>query len=155
VIAAGGGAVRVERRGPREASTPFAEPEDVRPATSSDEAESLNQRGIEAYEREQFDQAIDLFRRALALDPRNATFHCNLAVACGEKGLDYEAFSGYQQTLALDPSNVTALVNLGYLYSEKERYEEARDCWERAIRVAPDSPEAAEARASLENLEQL
>jgi RNA polymerase subunit RPABC4/transcription elongation factor Spt4 len=155
VIAGGGGAVRVERREPREPSTPFAETGDVHPSQSSDEAEALNQRGIEAYERERFDQAIDLFRRALALDPRNATFHCNLAVACGEKGLDYEAFTEYQQTLALDPSNVTALVNLGYLYSEKERYEEARDCWERAIRVAPDSPEAAEARASLENLEQL
>lgn len=155
VIPAGGAAVRVERAAPREPSTPFAEPGDVLPAHSSEEAEALNQRGIEAYEREQFDQAIDLFRRALALDPRNATFHCNLAVACGEKGLDYEAFTEYQQTLTLDPSNVTALVNLGYLYSEKERYEEARDCWERAIRVAPDSPEAAEARASLENLEQL
>jgi len=152
VIPAGGASVRVERAAPREASTPFVEPGDVLGAQSSDEAEALNQRGIEAYEREQFDQAIYLFRRALALDPRNATFHCNLAVACGEKGLDYEAFTGYQQTLALDPSNVTALVNLGYLYSEKERYEEARDCWERAIRVAPDSPEAAEARASLENL---
>jgi predicted amidophosphoribosyltransferase len=155
VIAAGGGAVRIERRESREPSTPFVEPGDVQPSRGSDEAEALNQRGIEAYEREQFDQAIDLFRRALALDPRNATFHCNLAVACGEKGLDYEAFNEYQQTLALDPSNVTALVNLGYLYSEKERYEEARDCWERAIRIAPDTPEAAEARASLENLEQL
>jgi Flp pilus assembly protein TadD len=140
---------------PAEASSPFPEPGDVLPSHSSEEGESLNQRGIEAYERERFDEAIDLFRRALALDPKNATFHCNLAVACGEKGMDYEAFGEYQQTLALDPSNVTALVNLGYLYSEKERYEEARDCWERAIRVAPDSPEAAEARANLQNLEQL
>jgi len=91
----------------------------------------------------------------VGLDPRNATFHCNLAVAFGESGLDDEAFSEYQRTLSLNPANVTALVNLGYLYSERERYEEARDCWERAVRAAPDSSEAAEARASLQNLEQL
>jgi predicted amidophosphoribosyltransferase len=140
------------QRGP---STPFPEPGDVQPARSSAEAEALNQRGIAAYERERFDEAIDLFRRALALDPQNAAFHCNLAVACGENGLDDEAYSEYQRTLSLDPANVTALVNLGYLYSERERYEEARDCWERAVRAAPDTPEAAEARANLQNLEQL
>jgi RNA polymerase subunit RPABC4/transcription elongation factor Spt4 len=140
------------RRGP---ATPFPEPGDVRPSGSSKEAEALNQRGIEAYERERFNEAIDLFRQALALDPGNPTFHCNLAVACGENGLDDEAFAEYQRTLSLNPSNVTALVNLGYLYSERERYEEARDCWERAVRAAPDSSEAAEARANLQNLEQL
>lgn len=139
----------------RAASTPFPEPGDVRPTTSSVAAEALNQQGIEAYEREQFDRAIDLFRRALALDPDNDTFHCNLAVACGEKGLDEDAFAEYQRTLALNPANVTALVNLGYLYSEQERYEEARDCWERAIRAAPDSAEAGEARENLQSLEQL
>jgi predicted amidophosphoribosyltransferase len=140
------------RAGP---ATPFPEPGDVLPSISSQEAEALNQRGIEAYERERFDEAISLFRQAVGLDPRNATFHCNLAVAFGESGHDDEAFSEYQRTLSLNPANVTALVNLGYLYSERERYEEARDCWERAVRAAPDSSEAAEARASLQNLEQL
>jgi RNA polymerase subunit RPABC4/transcription elongation factor Spt4 len=139
----------------QEPSTPFPEPGDARPSGSSKEAEALNQRGIEAYERERFDEAIKLFRQALALDPANAAFHCNLAVACGESGQDDEAFAQYQRALSLDPANVTALVNLGYLYSERERYEEARDCWERAVRAAPDSAEAAEARASLQNLEQL
>lgn len=139
----------------REPSTPFAEPGDVLPSGGSKEAEALNQLGIEAYERERFDEAIDLFRRALTLDPNNDTFHCNLAVACGENGLDDEAFAEYQRALSLNPANVTALVNLGYLYSERERYEEARDCWERAVRAAPDSSEAAEARANLQNLEQL
>jgi len=149
------------RRGP---STPFPEPGDVLPSGSSEAGarsagpvpgEALNQRGIEAYERERFDKAIVLFRRALALDPNNDTFHCNLAVACGENGMDDEAFAEYQRTLSLNPANATALVNLGYLYSERERYEEARDCWERAVRAAPDSAEAAEARANLQNLEQL
>jgi RNA polymerase subunit RPABC4/transcription elongation factor Spt4 len=149
-------AAAASQPGPRrEPSTPFPEPEDVRPSGSSKEAEALNQRGIAAYERERFDEAMKLFRQALALEPGNAAFHCNLAVACGESGQDDEAFAEYQRALSLDPANVTALVNLGYLYSEKERYEEARDCWERAVRAAPDSAEAAEARASLQNLEQL
>ena len=66
-----------------------------------------------------------------------------------------EAFAEYQRTLELDPANLRALVDIGYLYSEQEQYEEARDYWERAIRIAPDSSEAAEARENLQNLEQL
>jgi RNA polymerase subunit RPABC4/transcription elongation factor Spt4 len=143
---------RTERPEP---STPFPEVGDAQAAPGSGEAEALNQQGIAAYEAERFDEAIALFQRAVALDPNNATFHCNLAVAYGELRRDDEAFAEYQTTLELNPSNVRALVDLGYLYSEQERYEEARDCWERAIRAAPDSSEAAEARDNLQNLEQL
>ncbi len=136
-------------------STPFPGPGDVKPTAGTGEAESLNQQGIQAYERERFDEAIDLFRRAIALDSDRATFHCNLAVAYGEKRMDDEAFAEYQRTLELDPRNARALVDLGYFYSEREQYEEARDCWERAIQADPSSPEAGEARESLQHLEQL
>jgi RNA polymerase subunit RPABC4/transcription elongation factor Spt4 len=139
----------------REPVALFPQPERAPPAGGAAEAEALNQQGIQAYEREQFDEAIGHFRRAVELTPDNATFHCNLAVALWEKGLDDEAFAEYQQTLALDPANARALVEMGSLYAQQERYEEARDCWERAIRVAPDSGEATEARQSLESLEQL
>lgn len=138
----------------REPTAVLTGPERSQPSGAA-EAETLNQRGIEAYERERFDEAIGLFRRAVALTPDNATFHCNLAVALWEKGLDEEAFAEYQQTLALDPANARALVEMGSLYAQQERYEEARDSWEHAIRVAPDSSEAAEARQNLESLENL
>jgi tetratricopeptide (TPR) repeat protein len=151
----GGGRLEREPGVRLEPATPFPEPSDVRAAGSTADAEALNQQGMEAYERERFREAIQCFQRAVEMDPNNATFHCNLAVAYGEERLDEEALASYQRCLALDSGNQTALVSLGYLYSERERYEEARDCWERAIRAAPNSPEADEARKNLESLEQL
>jgi hypothetical protein len=139
----------------REPSTPFPEPGDVRPAGGPPDAEALVERGIAAYEAERFDEAVALFRQAVDLDPDNAIYRCNLGVACGELGLGEQAFAEFQRALELDPLNARALVELGYFYSQQEQYEEARDYWERAIRAAPDSAEAGEARQSLENLEQL
>ena len=65
------------------------------------EAEALNAQGIAAYEGERFDEAIALFRRAVALDPSNATFHCNLAVAYGELRLDQPVQDGSKARLTL------------------------------------------------------
>jgi RNA polymerase subunit RPABC4/transcription elongation factor Spt4 len=139
----------------REPVTRFAAEAPAQPAGNAAEAEAVNQRGFEAYERERFEEAVDFFRRAVELSPTNATFHCNLAVALWETGRDEEAFAEYQRTLALDPANARALVEMGSLYAQQEQYEEARDCWERAIRVAPESSEATEARQNLENPENL
>src|ERR1051326_6685979 len=68
--------VLTQPRGGRTAGIAFA---------ATPDAEDLNQQGIEAYEREKFDEAITLFRRAVELAPDTAMFHCNLAVACGER----------------------------------------------------------------------
>jgi RNA polymerase subunit RPABC4/transcription elongation factor Spt4 len=128
-------------------------PAAARPA--SPEAEAFNQEGVRLYEADQLDAAIAAFRQAVALDPNNASYHTNLAVALDEKELDFEAFTEYQRAIELDPRQATALLNLGYLYSEDERYEEARQVWEQVIRINPSSAEADEARQNLQNLDEL
>lgn len=124
-------------------------------SVSSPEAEAFNKEGVRLYEADQLDAAIAAFRQAVALDPNNASFHTNLAVALDEKELDFEAFTEYQRAIELDPRQATALLNLGYLYSEDERYEEARQVWEQVIRIDPGSAEADEARQNLQNLDEL
>lgn len=43
------------------------------------QAQALNREGIRAYQQQQFPQALDLFRQARALQPRNISFALNTA----------------------------------------------------------------------------
>jgi superkiller protein 3 len=119
------------------------------------EADVFNEQGKRAYEADDLDTAITEFQQALALDPANADYQTNLAVAFDEREMDDEAFAAYQRALELNPRQVTALLNIGYLYSEQEQFEEARQVWEQVVRVDPASEEAQEARDNLRNLDEL
>jgi superkiller protein 3 len=127
----------------------------ARATVTNPEAESFNEQGKRAYEADELETAIAAFRQALALDPTNADYQTNLAVALDEQEMDEEAFAAYTRALELNPRQVTALLNIGYLYSEQERFEEARQVWEQVIRVDPASEEAQEARDNLRNLDEL
>jgi len=119
------------------------------------QAEILNAQGVERYEAEKLGDAIVLFRKAIALDPDNATYHLNLAVAYGEKGMDEDALGEYREVLRLDPDNIAAYLNMGYILNEREDTEGARQAWEKVIDLDPASPEADEAREALGGLGQV
>jgi len=135
---------------PPQVTTGPAAPEDASKA-----AEQRNQRGRELFENEDVEGAIREFKAAVELDPGNASYHCNLAVALDENDQDGEALAEYENTLRLDPNDLTALLSLGYMYNENEEIDKAKEVWNRVIEVAPDSAEAQEARTNLDNLGQL
>ena len=122
-------------------------------AAMASAAEDFNQKGVEFYEAEHYDEAIDQFRQALGLDPGNSLYHCNLAVAYGERGDTSFATHEYERALELNPSDLTALLNLGYAYSEQSDPERARAEWQRLIDLAPQSTEAEEARDNLKSIQ--
>jgi tetratricopeptide (TPR) repeat protein len=126
-----------------------------RSAGAGSDAAALSERGAAAYEAEQYGEAIRLFRQAIETDPGNVAFHINLAVALGEDGQTEDALATYRRALELDPRATGAYLNMGYLFSERERYDEAREAWEQVIRIDPRSPEAKEARESLQHLDEL
>lgn len=116
-------------------------------------AEDFNRRAVELYEAERYEEAIAEFQKALAMDPANSVYHCNLAVAYGERGDAERAFDEYQRALALNPHDLTALLNLGYTYHEQGQNDQAQNEWQKLIEVAPNSPEAEEARDNLRTIE--
>jgi tetratricopeptide (TPR) repeat protein len=118
------------------------------------EAEDFNQRGVQFYEAERYDDAIEQFQRALALDPSNSLYHCNLAVAYGERGDARLAFDEYQKALDLNPVDLTAHLNLGYAYNEQGQADKAHQEWSRVIEIAPVSAEADEARDNIRSLDE-
>lgn len=123
--------------------------------TSASTAEDYNKRGRELFENGDNVGAINAFKMAVQLEPGNASYHCNLAVAYDENEQDDMAFDEYTKTLEIDPNDLTALLSLGYMYSENEEADKAQAVWNKVVQLAPNSAEAQEARDNLRHQQDL
>jgi tetratricopeptide (TPR) repeat protein len=83
------------------------------------------------------EEAIGCFRRAAATGPKSRFGRLGAARALLTEDRDAEAEQVLRQTLALDPGNAMAHDLLGNLLSEAGRFDEAQDCFARAIALAP------------------
>lgn len=119
------------------------------------DGELLNSQAVRAYESGNLHEAARLFREATQADPGKASYFTNLGVAFGELGDDLQAFNAYRRAVELNPRELSAYLNMGYLYMERERASEAREMWEKVVRLAPDSEEAEEARQNLQKIDEV
>jgi tetratricopeptide (TPR) repeat protein len=83
------------------------------------------------------DEAIGRFRRAAATGGNTSFGRLGEARALVAEDRHPEAEQVLHETLALDPRNAMAHDLLGNLLSEFGRFHEARECFERAIAIAP------------------
>jgi Flp pilus assembly protein TadD len=83
------------------------------------------------------DEAVGCFRRAAATGDNSSFARLGKARALLIEDRNQEAEKVLRKTLALDPRNAMAHDLLGNLLSEFGRFDEARDCFERAIALAP------------------
>jgi len=72
-----------------------------------------------------FDEAIDIFRKILFLDPLNTAFTRNLGECYLHAGRLREAEETLRDTIEIDPSLPTTWINLGYVLLRQSRYEDS------------------------------
>jgi tetratricopeptide (TPR) repeat protein len=82
-------------------------------------------------------EAIGCFRRAAATGPKTRFGRLGRARALLTEDRDQEAEEALRQVLAQDPTDAMAYDLLGNLLSELGRFDEARECFQRAIEIAP------------------
>ena len=83
------------------------------------------------------DEAIGCFRRAAATGGNTVFGRLGKARALLTEDRNEEAEQVLRKTLSLDPANAMAHDLLGNLLSEFGRFDEARECFQRAIEIAP------------------
>ncbi len=93
--------------------------------------------GALVYELGHRDEAIGCFRRAAATGGKTSFGRLGKVRALLAENRNQEAEQVLRQTLALDPRNAMAHDLLGNLLSEFGRFDEARECFQRAIAMAP------------------
>jgi Sulfotransferase family/Tetratricopeptide repeat len=100
-------------------------------------AEAWFRAGALVYTLGHRDEAIGCFRRAAATGGSTTFGRLGRARALLTEDRDQEAEQALRQMLALDSKNAIAHDLLGTLLSELGHFEEARECFERAIAIAP------------------
>src|ERR1700722_12416791 len=93
--------------------------------------------GALVYELGHRDEAIGCFRRAAATGGKTRFGRLGKARVLLTEDRNQEAEQVLRQTLGLDPGNAMAHDLLGNLLSEFGRFDEARECFQRAIAIAP------------------
>ncbi len=98
----------------------------------------------------QKEEALVALKKAVELDPRNGTFHLNLAVALRRQKKTDDAIKEYERAVALDPRLSGGFYDLGVLYAADRRYQDALDAFRKYTasgdRLDPESRKDAEAR---------
>jgi DNA-binding response OmpR family regulator len=100
----------------------------------SKEAETTLADGIKAYRAGRIDEAIEMIKKGIKIDPLAYRLHYHLALLLGKKGLNYQAIRALENTLELAPEYFPALKNLAVLYQKAGFKFKAVETWERALR---------------------
>ncbi len=105
------------------------------------------------YDAEQWPDAIEAYKRSLALDSRNVDVSTDLGVSYFRFNRADEALAQFEHSLKVSPNHTKTLLNKGVVLAfGKEDLRAASDAWKRVVELTPDSPEGQRARELLEGL---
>jgi Flp pilus assembly protein TadD len=85
-------------------------------------------------------ESAELFQRAVEVNPKSAKYYVNLGLSLGGMGLrrTSEAIAALRSAIALDPNIAEAWSNLGNEFRHEQQYEQAMDCYHKALKLKPD-----------------
>lgn len=97
----------------------------------------------EAYRRSsRYDDAVETFRHAAALDPANLSFELGIATSLAMQGRHEDAAQHLEELMRRSPDHPLLWFNLGIVRRDQQRLEDAMRCFRYALEAEPDWPEA-------------
>ncbi len=107
------------------------------PDLSSESEKILNQ-CLDAYREGRIDEAIEMLKKGIDIDPLADKLHYHLALLLGKKNLHYQAIRSLENALELSPDFFPALKNLAVLYQKSGFKFKAIETWEKALSYCTD-----------------
>ena len=115
-------------------------------ATQSSQLENMAKRaiarGLDHYEKKDYDKAIAEFKKSVGLSPSSTyalTAYKLIAQSYTKQNNADAAIGAYKQALRLDPSNAEMHTSLGNIYYYEEKYSNAVEEYKAAVRKDPNS----------------
>ncbi len=96
-----------------------------------------NEKGMERYNRKDYQGAIEYFRKAIELDHKYASPWNNMGSAYGYLGNYNKEIECYRKAIELDPKYATPWSNMGYSYACLGDYHKTIECSRKAIELDP------------------
>ena len=108
----------------------------------SKQAGIANDRAIEYWKQNRFDEAIAQWEEIVRKDPNLAEIHYNLGSAYMYQGKIESAIDAFKRTLSIDPNLPEAYNKLGIICYKQGNAGLAFACWKQALMINPDFEEA-------------
>jgi tetratricopeptide (TPR) repeat protein len=100
-------------------------------------------KGVQAYKNAKYEQAIDHFQQAVALDPSLINARLYLATAFAQQyipgaetpdnnRMGEQAIDQYKQVLQVDPKNINSIKGIAYLYLQMKKFDLAKEFYKKA-----------------------
>ena len=105
------------------------------------------------FDTDQFDKAIETYRKVLQIDPKNADVRVDLGIMYRRKGNLDRAIEEFKKAAEDNPKHVNSRYNLGIVYlHDKGDLKAAIKAWEDYLRVEPTGPRAENIRNQLSKM---
>ena len=104
---------------------------------------SLNISGDNFYEEGKIPEAIDEFKLALKIDPKNVNVHNSLGVCYGLQNRYESAIAEFKKAISLDRGEYMALYNLGLIHLLAEQKDRALEFFLKADKINGNNYEVA------------
>ena len=113
-------------------------------ASVSDKKKAINfyNLGIQGLDKEDYETAIQYFKKAVKADKNFAFAWDNLAISYRRLEKYPEAIKYYKKSLKIDPKGKMPLMNLGLTYGLNKEYDKAIEAYDNFKEIYPDDPEA-------------
>ena len=116
--------------------------------------QSRVQLGNMYFDAERYQDAIQWYESAFALNPKDVSVSTDLGVCFYYTNQPDRAVRQLEESLRIDPRHTKTLLNLGIVKAfGKQDLAGAAAAWEEVIKIAPDSQEGQAAKRSLANLQ--
>jgi tetratricopeptide (TPR) repeat protein len=93
------------------------------------------------------------YEKALKIAPADSIAGCRLASSLYSQGKYPEAMDRLRGIIQDHPKAYCAYFTLGVAFADAGIYKDAIRCWKKVVEIAPDSPEAASAKESMDVLD--
>jgi len=98
--------------------------------------------GIVNFIPHQYERAIECFRKAVQINPKDYNSWNKLGAILAHSKMDAEAINTYKKALEINPNYARCWTNLGIAYLNLDNYNESRAAFLRALKVYRDIPNA-------------
>lgn len=111
---------------------------------------ALNDKGVISFQRQQFDEAAEYFKRAIAADNNCIAARKNLADVLTQSGQSEKAIEHLLTIVEIVPNDVEAQAELACLYLQVQRFEDALVCFRKLANANPAEVSVREMVKALE-----
>lgn len=99
--------------------------------------EELTNQAKNLYDNQQYEKAVETYKKIIELDYENANVYENLGDSYYELKQYENALEAYKKAIDLDPKSANVYGDLGVIYKELKEYDKAIDSYKKAIEFNP------------------